>query len=898
MTSGVLSPAALDALLSAPPGGSSDAQIAARYLNAALPVSLEPSISGASGTDLDSSLAELAVRLQLVSKSCQEDAGRLMSEVVSMLPRLSSEMDARVLLPLRHLGEEMTTAEASSSRADGPAPLAALDRLRNLRSSLSDARAILSAMSEWDGHVSAIAARQAGAGGRARPVAELGAAARSLRGLRESAAGLEEMPGGVQRSATIDRYAGGLEAELRQHLGTALESGDGDALRALYVMYGEVGRRQVFVEEYVRKVPKDVHKRWFDYRPTIPVGVEPADVAGSFAAFLEGWYEDVLDTLEREKGRIEDILLCDEEKTDEGEATSVNKEKELSIMVDAMLLEIYRPISSSFAKRVAESIRLPHFSSKPGAPATPQDVGAAASLHASTVQFLSDAGAGPAAAGEFSGAFHSVISDAGNSEAGFLRASKGYVDLLQGIQKASRAVRTDGAGLCDVSSLSDAAGAVGAGSTAIFDLLAPLVDRHGQMGVPYRCLPFSDVSSEEDRKYLVPTLDHLLRKFVDEVVIAIETVMRGCTGTMDAQHVQCGLAALASAGRFRETFESFVGEVGEMVLMDVKLLETTGDDDVLAAVARAACGLAPKDVNSLCSHLANALVGETTSLLPAAVAAVDRLGRAARSLVFHICSSAPMRHLDVMSSLPSWYDAPEDGLDNDPALSYGTLPQPYIQAVGEHMLGLVQALEPFAYSDQLAPAAAVLRGARDSAGDCWADLLRALGMPQESKDVGLVARVMDGRVVGGIPAVADGVGRWDQAVALHEEEEDPDEDEAARASHAFCNEWLHVVGLAVTGKLLERMARLGRIGPGGAAHVAADLGYMNNVLGALGISGHPHPLIGHFGWLVTVEEAELRERLVMELAAVVEHEGSDDGVEAVVRSLEKAVALLRGISTV
>jgi len=214
------------------------------------------------------------------------------------------------------------------------------------------------------------------------------------------------------------------------------------------------------------------------------------------------------------------------------------------------------------------------------------------------------------------------------------------------------------------------------------------------------------------------------------------------------------------------------------------------------------------------------------------------------------------------------------------------------------MLGLVQALEPFAYSDQLEPAAAVLKGARESAEGCWADMLRALGMPQESKDVQFVACVMDGRRVWNIPAVADGVVRWDQAVAMHEEEEDPDEDEATRASHAFCNEWLHVVGLAVTGRLLECMSRLGRIGPGGAAHVAADLGYMNNVLGALGISGHPHPLIGHFGWLVMVEEAEFRERLVMDLGAVVGRPGFDDRVEAVVRSLEKAVARLRGISTV
>ena len=41
----------------------------------------------------------------------------------------------------------------------------------------------------------------------------------------------------------------------------------------------------------------------------------------------------------------------------------------------------------------------------------------------------------------------------------------------------------------------------------------------------------------------------------------------------------------------------------------------------------------------------------------------------------------------------------------------------------------------------------------------------------------------------------------------HADEEKDEEDADAKASAAFCNQWLDVVGLAVTGRLLERTMR-------------------------------------------------------------------------------------------
>jgi len=92
-------------------------------------------------------------------------------------------------------------------------------------------------------------------------------------------------------------------------------------------------------------------------------------------------------------------------------------------------------------------------------------------------------------------------------------------------------------------------------------------------------------------------------------------------------------------------------------------------------------------------------------------------------------------------------------------------------------------------------------------------------------------------------------------------EEDEEEDEDDKASAAFCNQWLDVVGLAVTGRLLERTMRIPRLGRKGAEHLATDLNYIRNVFTALGVTGHPHPLLEYVAELVTLEDEMLRSKI-------------------------------------
>ena len=124
-----------------------------------------------------------------------------------------------------------------------------------------------------------------------------------------------------------------------------------------------------------------------------------------------------------------------------------------------------------------------------------------------------------------------------------------------------------------------------------------------------------------------------------------------------------------------------------------------------------------------------------------------------------------------------------------------------------------------------------------------------------------------------------------------EEEDDEEEDPDNKASTAFCNQWLDVVGLAVAGRLLERTMRIPRLGRKGAEHLAADLNYIRNVFTALGVAGHPHPLLGYMAKLVTMDEESLQFKIHSRQG----EKAPSDALEVIKRA-EIRIAYVRGIS--
>ena len=206
---------------------------------------------------------------------------------------------------------------------------------------------------------------------------------------------------------------------------------------------------------------------------------------------------------------------------------------------------------------------------------------------------------------------------------------------------------------------------------------------------------------------------------------------------------------------------------------------------------------------------------------------------------------------------------------DDGETSYGILPQSFITHVNEHMLALVQALEPFASNvEALGLAEEVMENVLEVVVQPWREFVAAAGCSfttmrtkatagEEKMQLEMLMRgtdlgkyFLDEDADDDVMEEDDGMGEYDE-----EEEED------AEARAAFCNQWLDVVGLAVTGRLLERTMRIPRLGRKGAEHLATDLNYIRNVFMAFSVAGHPHALLGYVAQLVALDDGMLREKI-------------------------------------
>ena len=83
-----------------------------------------------------------------------------------------------------------------------------------------------------------------------------------------------------------------------------------------------------------------------------------------------------------------------------------------------------------------------------------------------------------------------------------------------------------------------------------------------------------------------------------------------------------------------------------------------------------------------------------------------------------------------------------------------------------------------------------------------------------------------------------------------------------------------------------------RLSKTGSEHLATDINYIINVFAALGVAGHPHPLLGYVAELCQMNDESLRSQI--------EHRrGSDIEVsEAVecIKRMELRIAYVRGVS--
>lgn len=407
-------------------------------------------------------------------------------------------------------------------------------------------------------------------------------------------------------------------------------------------------------------------------------------------------------------------------------------------------------------------------------------------------------------------------------------------------------------------------------------------------------------------------IDNLLSNHASELAIAMGSLSGNATSgpEFDEQHVHCALEVLRIAGVFQRDLKSFEASVRDRLktmanqMMDSGL-ETDNADvpdalsptQIRTLLAKGACAQSssrdiddgtgvkyPASVAQLrrLAGVTSDSKGSPPLLFPKALESTSKLARSSQSFVFEVCYAIPERHLRGISALPVWKQEGSSGQDD----SYGILPQSFITHVGEHMLALVQALEPFASdSEALGLANEVMAGVQEVAVQPWKEFVAAAGSSSSrSDDIETLSELMVGK------SLTKYLSNEDEIVddAAHEHEEE-DEDPGSAASTAFCNQWLDVVGMAVTGRLLERSMRIPRLGKKGAEHLAADLNYVRNVFTALGVSGHPNPLLQHAAHLASIDEDAFRE---MSRG----REAASSGAMEVIHKMQDRMAYVRGIA--
>jgi len=359
------------------------------------------------------------------------------------------------------------------------------------------------------------------------------------------------------------------------------------------------------------------------------------------------------------------------------------------------------------------------------------------------------------------------------------------------------------------------------------------------------------------------TIDSFLSRHIGEISIAVDTLsttlfsnQNNLTKTFDEQQVLCALEVLKIAGVIRKDLGSFqekardrfrvlAGRMSatidqEAALMDAIMKgsrctslvpDTLSAVDIEALLAKVVCGdtddvTKSPEVSKLQSLAsADPTNGDIMPLFPNSIDTTARFVRICQSFVFDVCSAVPLKHLNNMTALPIWREG--HSMFTTTSDSYGTLPQPYITQVGEHMLALVQALEPFASNeDALQLTNGVMDKIEHVSLQPWKEFanISNCANSSDSEAISLLASGRDIRE----HVLSESLQSFD------EEEEDCENDDSNNVSAVFCNRWLDAICSAVTGRLLERTMQIQHVSRKGCEHLTADYDYLINVFFGFG----------------------------------------------------------------
>lgn len=867
--------------------------------------------------DLQLRMAELALQLQLQTQACHEDIGRIGAELQAVLPRCAADV-SRIGTSLTGLQMDCTSLLNSTalSTSNVSTSLETLSTLHALQANLTRTKEILTAAATWDATLQSVTGFMAHQ--------NLAEAVHCLTLLEKGERALRGMPDPEERVQAI--------ARVRQQVGTLLQPQLKHALAVLQTtrttaplqqcvaLYTQLDQMETLIQDYVKHRPATVHKQWFEYTPPVPgqgnnnsalnnssessASATTTTSTADFASWLPGWFDAVLQLVSEERRQSTAIF---------GAALV----PEITIQV---FRECFRPILPSFTSRL-NSI----YSSDPLGPKK-GSLQVISKIYESILQFLSlayetmvggwmdmadyssktsshtSSTQGPKLYKDLTDIFVLIASPFTQYQRNLPKLEAKYLgeqtqQLAKEIQQATVAVSKASASLEVLQTATDRLQDL---STTVFPLAESAVARFELLNGGYAATN------------ALSAIDRLLAGHAGELAIAVHKLSAAMNSddqlladSFDEQHVLCALEVLKVAGRFCRFMRSLEAKSRERLILlservtahsakekalreacdktnaggksSFQLSDSMSVVEIDSLLTKAVC-VGDGDFDAAYSALQRVAVRDESvvALYPDAEESARRLVSSCHTFVYDVCSSVPRLHLSGMSSMGAWNEA--SGADN--FASYGTLPQEYITHVGEHMLALVQALEPFASDKEaLSLANEVMDGVRRVAQQPWLDFMSASGCvgSESAARILMGGKELNGLVIGG--GVIDG----DE----DDEEEEPDNEES-KAATAFCNAWLDVVGLAVTGRLLERIMRIPLLTKKGCEHLHADLGYLVNVFSALGVSGHPHPLLGHIAELATVDVDILSDRI--------DALDRNDSVASLLRSIEQRFAAMRGNS--
>lgn len=809
-----------------------------------------------------------------------------------------------------------TTAAAVPPALDSASSsLETLSTLHALQANLARTREILTAAATWDETLATLP------GLLAQGAAQLPAAVAQLAKLVRGEQALRGMPNPESRTAALERTRLQVAALLQPQLAHALQSMQArlGPLQQCVQLYAQLEMLDQLQAQYVKHRPAALHKLWFDYQA--PTAANPG--ATPLADWLPTWFQAVLQLLQEERRQ----------------AATVFGAAAVPQLLLKILSQALQPIVPSFCNRMSSSAHHDMVQVARVYEACLQFVSLAYELIATvyldymegstTTTTTSSSGAGGAATAtpidalELWCELEKVVVDILGKVLQTFQTEWAQRERTAALETTLPAARAALSGV-----LAQQSGLEQASMDALWtwccrqdeendaanDANDPdankLNDTRLTTWMPLALGRFRLLRGGYGAPEAVSVLDNLLAAYIGQVTELLRPFLESCSASSshhyEDAHVTAALSILKVAGWMQTEYENLqAGTKQEFSVLQGRLekhirwlerIPSATDDKSKAAKFVLPDSLSTVEINSMLTLAACGGSGANkVEAAQAALATLERLSNEntlftkARQAVtdlsqvchvfcFNVCFAVPRLHLASLSSLDAWN---KSATAEDALASYGTLPQGYITHVGEHVLSLVQALEPFAMdAASLAMVQPVMKDLRHVAKQPWKELLHASGMEDDDLvDDKVLERLMVGKdlldLVVGAP--------------LEEEVEEPEgegDNEEAKAVTNFCNAWLDVVGLAVTGRLLERLLRIPTLTSKGCEHLQADLNYLVNVLMALGVQGHPHPLLGHVAELAVLDGSILRERI--------QSHDTREPLENCLAAMERRLAAIKG----